>query len=62
MMQNRLQSYEKQMKGTNISNFFFNYFILSYNLLFFEGDVFICVFFDLVEEYGLFLTIKNRQG
>ncbi len=50
------------MKGTNISNFFFNYFILSYNLLFFEGDVFICVFFDLVEEYGLFLTIKNRQG
>lgn len=46
------------MKGTNISNFFFNYFILSYNLLFFEGDVFICVFFDLVEEYGLFLTIK----
>ena len=46
------------MKGTNISIFFFNYFILSYNLLFFEGDVCLSVFFGLVEEYGLFLTIK----
>ena len=46
------------MKGTNISIFFS---IISFFLTiccFFEGDVFVCVFFDLVEEYGLFLTIK----
>ena len=27
-------------------------------MLFFEGDVCLSVFFGLVEEYGLFLTIK----
>ena len=51
-----------KLRKTNERNeyfyFFFNYFILSYDLLFFEGDVCLSVFFDLVEEYGLFLTIK----